>query len=257
LPDVAAAGVNVRHVDFDDASSLERAFEGVTRLLLISTDVVQPSGRRVEQHRHAVAAAERAGVQHLLYTSMPNPYGSPMLLAPDHVGTEDAIVGSSLPNWTVLRNHWYFENLYLSLPSALRTGEWYSAAGDGRVAHLARADVAKATAAALVTTVGGKRVCTLSGPKAHTNREIAELVGGKLGRSIRVIDVSPAELERMLAAAGLPEHLAALFASFDQNTAYGRVGEVTPDLEALSGVAPQGLESWLDEQRSSLLKLVA
>jgi NAD(P)H dehydrogenase (quinone) len=73
LDDLAAQGVQVRRADFEDPASLVAAFSGAQRLLLISTDAVDRPGRRLAQHQAAVAAAVQAGVQHMVYTSMPRP----------------------------------------------------------------------------------------------------------------------------------------------------------------------------------------
>ncbi|MEO7911055.1 MAG: NAD(P)H-binding protein, partial [Roseiflexaceae bacterium] len=79
LAHLAARDVEVRQADFDDPSSLAAAFAGVERLLLISTDVVDGTDRRIVQHRNAVSAAAQAGVTHVVYTSLINPEpGSPI-----------------------------------------------------------------------------------------------------------------------------------------------------------------------------------
>ena len=90
LTDWAARGVHVRALDFDDAATFAPAFDDVERVLLISTDALDRPGRRLEQHRRAVDALSAAGVQHVVYTSMPQPDGAPVLIAPDHAGTEQA-----------------------------------------------------------------------------------------------------------------------------------------------------------------------
>ena len=68
--------------------------------------------------------------------------GSLIPFAPDHLGTEQALAKSGVPH-TILRVSWYVENLLRSLPSVFATGKWYSAAGEGRVANIARDDVAR------------------------------------------------------------------------------------------------------------------
>src|SRR6185436_16251348 len=65
----AARGVGIRAADFDNEASLTRAFHGAGRVLLISTDA-DMRGQRVRQHQCAITAAEKAGVEHLTYTSM-------------------------------------------------------------------------------------------------------------------------------------------------------------------------------------------
>ena len=157
LADLAAKGAETRRADFDDPASLDAAFKGVDRLLIVSTDALGVPGMRQRQHKAAVAAAARAQVGHVVYTSMPNPEpGSLIPFAPDHYGTEQALTKSGLPH-TILRVSWYAENLLRSLPSILSTGKWYSSAGEGRVANVARDDVARAAAAALIKDAGRAR----------------------------------------------------------------------------------------------------
>ena len=62
LTDLAAKGVAVRHVDFDDAANLESGFAGVGTILVISTDALDGAGTRLRQHKAAIAAAAKAGV---------------------------------------------------------------------------------------------------------------------------------------------------------------------------------------------------
>src|SRR5690606_33237981 len=116
-------GVEVRGASFDDPEAeLARAFEGAERLLLVSTDQLERGSRRAEQHLNAVRAAERAGALHVVYTSLPNPYASPVAIAEDHARTEDALERSGL-SYTVLRNNLYADNLLALLPSALARGK--------------------------------------------------------------------------------------------------------------------------------------
>lgn len=252
LADLAALGVVVRQADFEDSASLARAFEGAQRLLLVSTDALDRPGRRLAQHQAAVAAAVKAEVTHVVYTSMPKPEDSPLLLAPDHLGTEQALAASALAGWTVLRNHWYFENLFMTLPSVLPSGQWFSAAGNGRIAHIARGDLARAAATALAGSATGKNTYTLSGAQAFTTAEIAELISATLDKPIQVIPAPVEGLIQGMVSAGLPPPLAAVFASFDTNTAAGRVGEVTGDFQKLTGVAPQPFAAWLAENKAAL-----
>lgn len=254
LAELSAKGVTVRAADFEDSASLDKAFVGADRLLLISTDALDRPGRRLEQHRTAIAAAERAGVKHVIYTSMPDPASAKVLIAGDHGGTEQALAQSGLPEWTVLRNHWYFDNLFMSLPGVLAMGgQWFSAAGEGRLANLSRDDLARAAATVLAGTSSGKQTYTLSGAEALTTAEQAQAISAALGRPIQVIPVPVEGLIQGMVGAGLPEPLAQVLASFDTNTAAGHVGQVTNDFEQLTGSKPQRFADWLQAHKGALL----
>ncbi|RUU51966.1 SDR family oxidoreductase [Mesorhizobium sp. M2C.T.Ca.TU.002.02.1.1] len=254
LADLAALGIAVRAADFNDRTSLEKAFAGADRVLIISTgDLDLKTGRRLKQHQAAVAAAQAAGVSHLLYTSMPNPEpGSPVLFAGDHHGTEQAIKASGIP-YTIFRNGWYQENLFMSLPHAISAGKWYTSAADGRIAHGARDDMAAAIAAGLASGSKESRIYTLTGPQAYTTNEIAALVSEVTGKPLEVIQLPDDALTEGVKAAGVPEDFARIIVSFDANTRAGRIAEVTDAVEKLSGRKPRTLKQFLEANKAALL----
>jgi NAD(P)H dehydrogenase (quinone) len=249
LADWAARGVHVRALDFDDAATFGPAFDDVERALLISTDALDRPGRRLEQHRRAIDALAKAGVQHVVYTSMPQPEGSPLLIAPDHAGTEQALAASTLRGFTVLRNHWYFENLPMFLAGALASGTWHAADGGQGSADIARDDLALAAATVLAGRETGKHTYTLSGGEALTKAQIAQRVGAAIGKPIAVAQVPLEGLVQGMVGAGLPEPLARVFASFDTNTGAGRVAQVSGDFRRITGRDPQRFDDWLAANR--------
>jgi NAD(P)H dehydrogenase (quinone) len=253
VADLAARGVVVRAADFNDAASLETAFKGADKVLIISTgDLDLKSGRRLRQHENAVAAAKNAGISHLLYTSMPNPEPvSPVLFADDHYSTEQAIKASGIP-YTIFRNGWYQENLFLALPHAIASGRWYTSAGEGRIAHGARDDMAAAIAAGLVSSTTDSKTYTLTGPHAYTTAEIAALVSEVTGKPLEVIQVPDEALAEGVKAAGVPEDFADVVVSFDVNTRSGRIAMVTDAIEALSGRTPKTLKQFLEANKAAL-----
>jgi NAD(P)H dehydrogenase (quinone) len=251
LAALAAKGVQVRDADFDDEAQLAKAFAGATRLLLISTSAMEP-GRRLKQHQNAVRAAETAGVGHVVYTSMPNAKNSAVLFAPDHAGTEAALAASKLNGWTVLRNNWYMENLFYSIPQALKSGTQYSAAAQGKTAYIARDDLARAAAAVLSSDKGGKATYTLSGAHEYTPDDIAKLVSAATAKPLNVVHVPVDGLVQGMIGAGLPEGMARMFASFDTAIAQGDLSGTPADFKALTGAEPQVLEGWLKANAQAL-----
>src|SRR4051812_47305936 len=210
LADLAARGVVVRAADFNDPQSLAEAFAGADRALVISTNELEVQGKRREQQLAAVTAAKQAGVGHLLYTSMPNPEpGSPVVFAPDHYDTEQAIKASGIP-YTIFRNGWYNENLFMALPQVLASGQWYTSTGDGRISYGARDDLAAAIAGGLASEAEESTTYTLTGPEAFTTAEVAALVTEVTGKPIQIVQLSDEALTEGMKAAGLPEPIARL-----------------------------------------------
>ncbi|HBF28604.1 NAD(P)H-binding protein, partial [Rhizobium sp.] len=206
LTDLAAKGIETRKVDFTDASTLDSAFQGVDRLLVISTDAI---GARIEQHKAAIEAAKKAGVSRIFYTSMFNPKTSKVIFAPEHAASEEAIETSGLA-YTIFRNGWYMENLFTSLDGALASGRWYSSSADGRITYIAREDLARAMAAAIANPVADNIIYSLGGETGYTKAEIAALVTEISGRPLEVINITDEQLESGLPGGGRPAHFGPL-----------------------------------------------
>ena len=97
-----------------------------------------------------IAAAKKAGVKLLAYTSILHGDASPLALAGEHVATEQALKASGVP-YVFLRNGWYHENYTSNLAASLAHG-FAGSAGEGRIAGAARADFAAAAATVLTTS---------------------------------------------------------------------------------------------------------
>ncbi len=240
LADLAARGVRVVALDFEQTESLAQAFAGVDRLLLISTDALDRPGRRLAQHLAAVEAARAAGVGHVLYTSMPNPADSLVPFAPDHLGTETALQASGL-RWSILRNAWYQENLLMELGPALEHGQWTTAAGEGRYAPVSRADCARAAAAALTGKAVPGRIYDITGPELLGMDEIAALAGEAFGRPVVAVKLDEATRTGILLQAGLPPFIAPVLVASELNIRAGKFALRSADVAELTGREPVAL----------------
>ena len=204
LAELAARGVRVRAGDFDKPHGLRAAFEGGTRMLLISTLSV---GRRAEQHRRAIEAAVAAGLRHIAYTSSggANPL-NPAIVIPDHLQTEQALQSSGLA-YTILRDSLYIETpLHQIAPRALQTGVWVSSAGEGRVGFVAKRDCVACAVAVLTTPGHENRTYEITGPELLSFRDVARIASEVDGRPIELRTVSDDEMAAMLASVGVPRH---------------------------------------------------
>jgi len=248
----AARGVDVRRADFDDESTLAAAFAGAVRALVISTDSLDRPGRRLAQHRRAVAALERAGVRHVVYTSLPNPTSTPCLLAPDHAGTEAALAASKL-DATILRNNLYTDYLLHSLPAAVASGALVDAKGSGAVAYVTRDDCARAAAAALASSSRGRTTLDVTGPDALTADQLAAIVSEIAGKPVVHTSVPVPVLVEGMQAHGMPRPIAELLASFDAAAAQGDYSQVSSTVEQLSGTRPTSVAAYLRSQRAALV----
>ena len=255
LADLAVRGVEVRYANFDEPASLATAFAGVDRLLLISTDALGEPNKRLNQHVAAVTAAEQAGVKHVVYTSLVNADDTPVIFAPDHAGTEQALAASSL-GWTVLRNNLYMDLLIQTVSQGYQMGSIYSAAGDGKTAYITREDCARAAAAALAAPFDGTRILNITGPQALSAAEIAGIASGLTGKSLSYTFVPLEAVIQGMVGVGLPQPLAETFASIDTAIAAGKMAAVSPAFEELTGHAPTSALDFLKAHEAALTEAI-
>jgi NAD(P)H dehydrogenase (quinone) len=251
LADIAAKGIQTVAADFDDEAGLVKAFTGINRLLIISTDELAVPGKRLVQHKTAISAAVKAGVGHIVYTSMPNPDKSLVTFAPDHLGTEEAIKASGLP-YTILRNSWYHDNYLMGMPHNLQAGKWYTAMGSGKFSNISRDDCARAAAAVLANPPAGSQILTLTGSESLNAEEIASRLSQAVGKPLDVVQATDEQLAQGLTGAGLPDFVVKMLVSADANIRAGNFDLVTNDFEMLTGVKPQALAAYFEAQKAAL-----
>lgn len=251
LAELADKGVEARKGDFNDPASLTTAFSGGKRLLIISTDDLEP-GKRLVAHKNAVAAATKEGITHIVYTSLTNPVEeSPITFSKDHSDTE-ALIKETGANYTILRNNLYTDLVLMGGGQSIAMGQHFAAAGEGKTGYVTRGDCARAAAAALMQETGSS-VLDITGPEAVSQGDIAGILSEISGKEIPYIPISTDELVQGMIGAGLPEHMAKVFASFDEAMAKDYLSVATDDLESLTGQAGQSVRDFLITNKPALL----
>ncbi|WP_183101068.1 NmrA family NAD(P)-binding protein, partial [Nocardioides pelophilus] len=239
-----------RQASYDDRAAAEAALAGVTTLLLVSA---AESATRREQHRTMVEAAATAGVRHLVYTSFVGAGpDATFTLGRDHGHTEEAIRDAAARTgmtFTLLRDNFYADVLpYFADVAGVIRGP----AGDGRVAAVARADVADVAAAVLLAPEAhAGATYHLTGPEALTLAQVAARVGAALGRELRYEEetVEEAYASRRAAYPDAADYELDAWVSTYTAIADGSVATVTGDVERVTGRAARTLEDALTDVR--------
>jgi NAD(P)H dehydrogenase (quinone) len=213
--DLVAFGVQVREADYSKPATLTKAFAGATRLLLISSPSMD---NRVAEHKAVIDAAKKAGVQLLAYTSVLRADTSTLLVAPDHLATEQYLAASGIA-WAFLRHPSYIENYTGSLGAALQHGAIAGSAGDARNSAATRADLAAAAAAVLTTPGHAGKIYELGADVAFTMAEFAAEVAKQSGRKVVYNNMPQKAYQALLEQVGLPARFAHLIADSDVKAA--------------------------------------
>lgn len=227
----ADLGVAAREADYSKPATLDTAFKGIDTLLLISSSEV---GQRDAQHKAIIAAAKKAGIKRIVYTSILHADKSAIDLAEEHRATEADIKASAIP-YTFLRNGWYTENYAAGIAGAVAGGALYGAAGDGKIAAAPRADYAAAAVAVLTTSGHDGKVYELAADQPFTLAELAAEISKQTGKTIPYTNVGVDDYAKGLAAHGVPEGFARMIAGWEVPISKGALFDDSKTLSKLTG----------------------
>lgn len=224
-------GVDVRQGDYDRPETLDAAFAGIDRILIISAD--GDNETRIRQHTNAVEAAARAHVKFIAYTSVANASESKLFLAPPHQAAEKAILKTGIP-YSFLRNNWYLENETASIQGVIAGAPWVTSAGSGKTGWALQQDYAEAAAAVLTGDGHENTVYELSG-KLLTQDELASALGTVLGKEVPVQHVEDSAYADIMKSAGVPDFVIPILVGIQQSIREGSLEIDSNDFEKLLG----------------------
>ncbi|HJX78826.1 SDR family oxidoreductase [Glutamicibacter sp.] len=230
----------VHPFSYSDQTATIEALTGVRTLLMVSAS---ESADRLDQHRSFIDAAAKAGVRHIVYTSFAGAAPDAIFtLARDHFETEEYIKASGMA-WTMLRDSFYidFMEAMVGEDDVIR-----GPGGEGRVAIISRADIARTASAVLRDPAAhAGQIYDLTGPEALSFAEIAAAIGEVRGREVTYYNESVHEAYVSRASYGAPAWQVDAWVSTYTTVASNAMATISDAVETITGTAPQSLETYL------------
>lgn len=235
-------GVDIRVGSYDDTASLDRAMQGVEKVLLISGT----EDNRVQQHRNVVDAAKRAGVALIAYTSRivkNQDRLNPMMAV--HFETEDYIKESGLP-YALLRNALYMDVVpfYVGGDKVFETGIALTT-GSGKVSFALRSELGEATANLLAEDGPVSQVHDLTASEAWSFYDVADALSALSGREVKYTPIEEPQFEAQMRERGVPQFVIQLSLNFHREIRSGLLDEISPEMKRLLGRKPASLQKGL------------
>ena len=225
-------GVEVRIADFGDYTSLVKAFNGIDRMLFVSS---QPGGivSRDEQHKNVVNAAKETGVSFIAYTSFPRGAASNSPLAQDHILTEKLISESHISH-TFLRNNWYIENETDALNAAVAGHAFTYSAEHGKTGWALKREFAEAAVNVLTEKAAATEILELSGTPL-TYAELADALKTASGKEFEVVAMNDEDYQAALISSGVPEAAVSFILMIQNDIRNGELNVTSDDFEKTLG----------------------
>jgi NAD(P)H dehydrogenase (quinone) len=227
---------------YGDPELARASLAGVKTLFMVSAAEAED---RLQQHYTFIDAAAAAAVQHSVYTSF---FGAApdatFTLARDHFATEERIKASGM-DYTILRDDFYLDFLPLL---AGEDGVIRGPAGDGVMAAVARADVARSAVTVLrdPALYAGKTY-DLTGPEDISLAQAADILTAGTGRTITFHNETLEEAYASRASYGAPPWQVDAWVSTYTAFAAGELAGPTSAVHELTGREPLNLAQFLTE----------
>ncbi len=243
-------GVELRVGDYSDYSSLVEDFQGIDKLLLVSSNDRGAVENRTAHHINVIRAAKEAGVNHLVYTSFVRKQGfedsAIAAFQHSHLQTEDFLKSSGIP-YTILQNGIYLEMIpVFAGGNVVETGVSLFPAQAGKASWVLREELAEAAAVVLTTEGHENKTYPLTNTESVSFGEIANELSVTLGKEVRYHSPSVTEFESILKQADVPEVYVGMFTTWATAQAQGALDLEDGTLASFLGRKPATVKQFIN-----------
>lgn len=245
---VRARGIDAVVIDYNGQETLRAAFQGCDKLFLLGPNVQA----QTQLELNAVEAAQRVGVRHIVKLSVMGAGDEAYAIALVHRAVEKAIEASGMA-WTFLRPNSFMQNVVTYMSKTIKAeAAFYSASGAAKISHVDVRDIVAVAVEALSRSDHAGKAYTLTGPDALTYDELADELSQAVGRLIRHISLSPADLKNGMLAEGMPAEIADRMLDLERYYREDQARHITHDIKQVTGRDPRRFAQYAREIASSL-----
>jgi uncharacterized protein YbjT (DUF2867 family) len=230
-------GVELRVGDLEKPWALGSAFAGADIVWILAP----PGPRAPEQCSNALWAARQAGAKHVVRLSaIGAAHTAPTINSRLHALSDAELVGSGIP-FTILKPHYFMQNLMMAAQSIAQQGAMYFALADGKMGLIDSRDISEFAAHVLTTAGHEGKSYTLTGPASISMHQVAAAIGEAIGKAVKYVPVTVEAQRQSILQMGMDEWMANLLG--DYSTAYSaNWGDlVTDDFQRVMGKAPRSI----------------
>lgn len=233
IADYLNTGIIIREANYEDPHSMSNAFKGVERVLQISTTAIGDEGTKQEQN--VVKAAQKAGVQHIVYTSTLSPGSEAHFMAAKTCAHTEQLILNSGISYTIFRNSMYMETIPLFIGNGLYDGQIYYPAEHGKISFVSREDIAEALSNMLTESAVKSHIYHITGEDAFTFDNIAKLLNQEKGLNATYFNIKNEDYEKALTELHMPEAERAFYLSMADGIKADEFAQTDTGLERIIG----------------------
>jgi uncharacterized protein YbjT (DUF2867 family) len=234
--------------DLARPATLDAAMTGAGKVFLLCS----AAHDELAWHRNAIDAAARAGVSHLVRSSIlgADPASPARFLR--HHGQADEQLRESGMGCTILRPNMYMHNVSTVWPPSISPdGSYYAPAGDAQISMTDARDVAAVAARILLSGGHMGESYDVTGPEALSHADACGKLAAALGRPVRYVPVDDDTAHSAMLAAGLnrwmTDGLIELYQDYRRSGTDGYAARIHDTVQAVTDVPPRTLDQVLTD----------
>lgn len=175
-------GIELRIGDYDDVESLDIAFKGIEKLLVISSPSLDNSVR-LQQLLNVIFTAKKNSVEHIVFVGLANSEKRLFGLEDVDMAIEHVIMALGI-TYTIMRNPVYLDEALYDFRIALKTGKLFSATNGKEFNFVLKSDLALANATVLSEDGHKNKIYDLSNDELMTYPELAMIMSEISGKEV-------------------------------------------------------------------------
>ena len=227
------AGVEVVVGDLEKPHTLEAAFRGVDKVLLITP----PNPNQIIQAENGIQAAQRTGRPFIARLSAYAVNGAPEVfprISGQHVEIDEMLKASGLP-YNIVRPHFFMQNTMMAAQTVKSDGVVYMPFKDGKVGMIDVRDIVDVAVKVLTEDGHEGKTYDLTGPESISFHDVAARLSEALGKQVDYVNVPLAAAREGMIGMGVPEWVADAFGEYFTVFSEGYGDFTTDDVQLVTG----------------------
>ena len=245
-------GVEIFEGNYTDQNTLNAAAKGTDAVVSITP----LNANAVPQATAILKAAKSASVKCIVRISaMKAGKDAPTANGRMHSESETEIISSGIP-YTILRPHFFMQNLMMSVPTIANKGNIYWAMGTGKLGMIDVRDIADCVVSILTNGGHEGKTYNPTGPASIDFNEVATIMSDKMGKKITNVNVPYEEISKAIVKMGGDKWVGDVMADYSKAFSSNWGNFTNDDVKKLTGHKPRSFQQFFDEIMSFALNQV-
>lgn len=235
--------VEIKHFDFLDTSTFEKAFAGVNKIFFVRPpQLANPK----QDMLPFLTYAKEQNIEQVVFISLLGVEKNPMT---PHHQIEQMILNLDLP-YTFIRSSFFMQNLNTTHQFDIKKHhDLFIPAGNSRTSFIDTRDIGEIAGITLLDNQYLNQKLNITGPMALSYQEIAQIMTKVLGTPITYSQPSLWKFRKTMLRRGMKKDFVNVMVMLYLITQLGNAKEVTDTAEKVLGHQPRTIKNYIQDYR--------